>query len=80
VDDVLGRLKSAIEGEDVQKIKQLSEELTQSSHKLAEALYQQASKAGQDQAGGPDAEGSSAGVQPDEDVVDADFEEVKEDK
>jgi molecular chaperone DnaK len=80
VDDVVGRLKSAMEGEDVQKIKQLSEELTQSSHKLAEALYQQASKAGQEHAGGPDAEGASAGAQTDDDVVDADFEEVKEDK
>jgi len=80
VDDVVGRLKSAMEGEDVQKIKQLSEELTQSSHKLAEALYQKASKAGQDQAGGPDTGGASAGAQPDEDVVDADFEEVKDNK
>jgi len=80
VDDVIVRLKSAMEGEDTEKITQLNEELTQSSHKLAEALYQQASQAGQDPAGDPDAEGASADAQPDEDVVDADFEEVKEDK
>ncbi|MFO7557591.1 MAG: molecular chaperone DnaK [Desulfobacterales bacterium] len=80
VDDVISRLKSAMEGEDVEKIKQLSEELTQSSHKLAEALYQQASQSGQDQAGDTDAGGSSTGAQADDDVVDADFEEVKEDK
>ena len=81
VDDIIGRLKSAMEGEDTEKIKQLSEELTQSSHKLAEAMYQQASQSGQEQAGGgPDAEGASTDAQTDDDVVDADFEEVKEDK
>jgi molecular chaperone DnaK len=78
IDDVIGRLKKAIEGEDTDLIKQLSEELTQSSHKLAEAMYQQASQAGQDHAGNP-GEGSSKGAaQPDDDVVDADFEEVKD--
>ncbi len=80
VDDVVIRLKSAMEGEDVEKIKQLSEELTQSSHKLAEALYQQASQSGQEQTGDTDAGGSSTGAKADDDVVDADFEEVKEDK
>ncbi|MEN8243772.1 MAG: molecular chaperone DnaK [Thermodesulfobacteriota bacterium] len=72
-------LKKALEGEDTEEIKRLSEALTQASHKLAEAMYQQAS---QDQAppeGGPAGEegGSTAGA-PEDDVVDADFEEVKE--
>jgi molecular chaperone DnaK len=80
VDDVISRLKSAMEGEDTEKIKKLSEELTQSSHKLAEAIYQQASQSGQEQAGGPDAGGASTGAHTDDDVVDADFEEVKEGK
>ncbi|MFH2064710.1 MAG: molecular chaperone DnaK [Pseudomonadota bacterium] len=77
IDDVIGRLKKATEGEDTELIKQLSEELTQSSHKLAEAMYQQASQAGQDHAGNP-GEGSKGAAQPEDDVVDADFEEVKD--
>ena len=40
-------LQKALEGEDTEEIKRLSEALTQASHKLAEAMYQQAS---QDQA------------------------------
>jgi molecular chaperone DnaK len=70
-----------MEGDDVAEIKRLSEELTQASHKLAEAMYQKASQtdqqqAGADAAGGPEQPGPST---PDEDVVDADFEEVKDD-
>jgi molecular chaperone DnaK len=74
-------LRTAIEGEDTEEIKRLSEELTNVSHKLAEAMYQQASAAGQQAAGGPGAESAeqAGGAAPDEDVVDADFEEVKED-
>ena len=79
VADAVSTLKKAMETEDVAEIKRLSEELTNASHKLAEAMYQQAS-AGQQQEGAaegsPDQPGSAA---PEEDVVDADFEEVKED-
>jgi molecular chaperone DnaK len=77
-------LRKAMEGEDPEEIKRLSEELTQASHKLAEAMYQQASQDGTQ--GGPGAgPQTGAGDQqgaapPDDDVVDADFEEVKEDK
>jgi molecular chaperone DnaK len=80
VEDAIAALRKAMENDDAQEIKRLSEELTQKSHKLAEAMYQQASQAGGQQAGaagGPDAGSARA---PEEDVVDADFEEVKEDK
>ncbi len=79
VEDAAAALKKAMEGEDVEEIKRLSEELTQVSHKLAEAMYQQASAADQ-QAPGDDAESAdqAGGAAPEEDVVDADFEEVKE--
>jgi molecular chaperone DnaK len=79
VTEASAALKKAMEGEDVEEIKRLSEELTQVSHKLAEAMYQQASAADQ-QAPGADAEnaGQAGGAAPEEDVVDADFEEVKE--
>jgi molecular chaperone DnaK len=75
-------LKKAMEGDDTEEIKRLSEELTQVSHKLAEAMYKQASQADDQQAGAqPGAEDSAqAGPSaPEEDVVDADFEEVKDD-
>ncbi len=76
-------LKKAIEGEDTEEIKRLTEALTQASHKLAEAMYKQASQAGDQQAGTEG--GAESGAQPgpspaDDDVVDADFEEVKDDK
>ncbi len=78
VEDAASALKKAMEGEDAEEIKRLSEELTQVSHKLAEAMYQQASASDQ-QAGAGD-EGQAGGAAPEEDVVDADFEEVKEDE
>ena len=79
VEEASAALKKAMEGEDVEEIKKLSEELTQVSHKLAEAMYQQASADGQ-QAPGADADqdDQAGGAAPEEDVVDADFEEVKE--
>jgi molecular chaperone DnaK len=72
-------LKTAIEGEDTEEIKRRSEELTNVSHKLAEAMYQQASAAGQQAGPGAESAEQPGGAAPDEDVVDADFEEVKED-
>jgi len=46
VDEAATALKTAIEGEDTAEIKRLSDELTNVSHKLAEAMYQQASATG----------------------------------
>jgi len=78
VEDAISNLRKAMEGEDPAEIKRLSDELTNSSHKLAEAMYQQASASQQQGAsGGP---GGAGGAAPEEDVVDADFEEVKEDE
>jgi len=63
-------------------MKSASDNLTQTSHKLAEAMYAKASQ----QAGGPEAgtaqgQESGAGAKgSEEEVVDADFEEVKDDK
>jgi molecular chaperone DnaK len=82
IEAAVGDLKKAMEAEDPEAIKQKCEELTQASHKLAEAMYQEAAKSG-DQAGasqdGGGQEANAGGAQ-DDDVVDADFEEVKEDK
>ncbi len=82
VEEAVADLKKAMEGDDPDQIKAKSDALTQASHKLAEAMYQQAAQSEQAGGAGP---GSEAGAQgggaaQDEDVVDADFEEVKEDK
>jgi len=68
-------LKKAMEGENAEEIKRLSDELTQASHKLAETMYAKASE--QAQAGAAGADEPSGEAAKDEDVVDADFEEVK---
>ncbi len=79
IEDAIARVKKAIEGDDVAAIKKAQDELTSASHKLAEAMY---SKTASQQAGAGPQAGPGAGAQAgagkkDEDVVDADFEEVK---
>ena len=69
-------LKKAMEGENTEEIKRLTEELTQASHKLAEAMYAKASQQESQAGGSAGAESDGSGPK-DEDVVDADFEEVK---
>ena len=94
IESAKDRLKAVLDSDNLDEIKRLSEELTNSSHKLAEAMYQQAAQAGAAGAAGagPDMGGGSAfgGQQqadpnqkpgssnPDDDVVDADYEEVKD--
>ncbi|MBU2620892.1 MAG: Hsp70 family protein, partial [Proteobacteria bacterium] len=81
VDEAINRLKKAMEGESASEIKKLTEELTQESHKLAEAMYKQASQqAGEQQDGGAAGASQEKRSKGEEDVVDADFEEVKDDK
>lgn len=82
VESTIEPLKKAMEGDDTEEIKRLTEEMTQAAHKLAEAMYQQASQADaqqQDGAGGAAGQEQDGPSAPDEDVVDADFEEVKDD-
>ena len=85
VEEAVASLRKAMEGDDVERIRSLSEELTQSSHKLAEAIYQQTAQSEQAQQGGAGAEaggagGAAGGASAEDDVVDADFEEVKDKK
>jgi molecular chaperone DnaK len=73
--------RSAMEGTDAAALKQATERLSQSAMKLGEAMYkaqqaeQTADTTGQSGPGQP-----SGGAQPDEKVVDAEFEEVDEKK
>ncbi len=80
IEESITALRKAMEGEDAAEITRVSEELTQASHKLAEAMYQQASQNEQQAGAGAESSEQAAGGAgaADEDVVDADFEEVKD--
>ncbi len=82
IESIIEKLKEAIKGSDVEQIKKLNEELTQASHKLAEAAYKQSAEAGQQGEGAPgfDPSQQQKDKKSDEDIVDADFEEVKDSK
>ena len=75
VEAALEALKTALNGTDAAEIKAKSEALTQTSMKMGEALY----KAAQAEAENEAASGTDSS-QSGEDVVDADFEEVDDDK
>jgi len=76
IDQAIERLRKAMEGDDVGEIKRLTDELTQASHKLAEAMYAKASQQQAQAAGGGGGEASGGEASKGDDVVDADFEEV----
>ncbi|MDY6823606.1 MAG: molecular chaperone DnaK [Thermodesulfobacteriota bacterium] len=80
IESKLEELKKAKEDENTEKIKQLCEEVSQASHKLAEHMYQQASQEGAQQSGTGEAggQGASGGgsSSKDDDVIDADYEEA----
>ena len=74
VETAVNDLKTALQGEDKDAIKQNTDALAQASMKLGEAMYQ--ASQGQAGAGGG---GPSAEAGPDDKVVDVDFEEIKDD-
>ncbi|GLQ05265.1 molecular chaperone DnaK [Sneathiella chinensis] len=78
VETALTELTEAKDSDDVEGIKAKMEALQQASMKLGEAVYAQSQTEGAAEAGS-DAEGSTSSSN-DEDVVDADFEEVNEEK
>ncbi len=78
IESAIAEVKEALKGSDVSRIRTSVDNLIQASHKLAEAVYAQASAG----AGGPGREpsGSDFGPGGDEEVIDADYEVVDEDK
>jgi|UniRef100_A0A7V6A3G4 molecular chaperone DnaK len=80
IEDHIKRLKEAMEGTDVQAIKARSDELMKASHKVAETMYAQAGAAGAGAGAGAGAQAHAEGQakKPEEDVVEAEFEEVKD--
>ena len=70
-------LKKALEEDDVEAIKEKADALAQASMKLGEAMYQ---ASGQDGGGEPPPDGDAGDAsESGDDIVDADFEEVKDD-
>jgi len=76
IEDASSALKEAIKGTDIEDIKKKTETLVQTSMKLGEAIYKsQEKKSDSSKDGSKNGEGKK-----DDNVVDADFEEVKEEK
>ncbi|MEL6204242.1 MAG: molecular chaperone DnaK [Pseudomonadota bacterium] len=71
----MGPLEEALQGEDVGKIKSGIQNLTEAAMKLGEAIY----KAEQEKAGEAAPEGEDEPRSVDDDIVDADFEDLGED-
>ncbi len=85
INEAITELKTSMEGEDAEALKAGIEKLTQAFHKASESIYKAADEAGQGeqgQADGPQPESDDGGQQEsdkdDDDVVDADFEEIKD--
>ena len=82
IDAALKKAKEALEGQDADAMRKAAEDLSQSSHKLAEAMYAKASQkqAAQKEDSDDDGDkgGNADGGKKKDDVVDADFTEVKE--
>ncbi len=76
IEDEANSLKEALKGEDIEDIKKKTETLVQASMKLGEAIYksQQSTKPDSGKDDGKDEKDKK-----DDNVVDADFEEVKDD-
>ena len=76
IESASSELQKALEGDDVGEIRAKTDALMQASHKLAEAVYQQAQQ--QTSASG-DGSGNGGGAQ-DENVEEADYEVIDEDE
>ncbi|MDD5747782.1 MAG: molecular chaperone DnaK [Actinomycetota bacterium] len=77
IETAMNDLREALKGTDISRIKSAMENLVQASHKLAETVYAQASASG---TGTEEASGSTSSDSGEEEVIDADYEVVDEDK
>ncbi|MFD2231375.1 molecular chaperone DnaK [Alkalimarinus sediminis] len=76
IEAAIAELEEAIKGDDKEDIEAKTQKLTEASSKLAEKLYAEQAQAAEGAQGAPEGENA----QSQEDVVDAEFEEVKDDK
>ncbi|HEY0441101.1 MAG TPA: molecular chaperone DnaK [Xanthobacteraceae bacterium] len=81
IENAMADLREAVKGDDAEAIKTKTQTLAQASMKLGEAMYAQSQSGGDGgAAGGPAGPGAGASGGPKEDVVDAEFTEVDDDK
>jgi molecular chaperone DnaK len=80
VEQAVADLRGALEKEDPADIKAKTEALSQAAMKIGEVMYRAQQEEGAGGPGGPGAGGGQAGGQQEEGVVDAEFEEVDDDK
>src|SRR5216110_2672459 len=78
VESALADAKQALESQDTTRIRGATDVLGRASHKLAEALYAKASQAGKSDEAPPRGDGAAPEGKGKDDVVEAEFEEVKE--
>ena len=82
IDAALKKAREVLDGQDADAMRKAAEELSQASHKLAEAMYAKASQQQSPQQPDTDKQdgpgGEAASGKKKDDVVDADFTEVKE--
>ncbi|MEO6163522.1 MAG: molecular chaperone DnaK [Candidatus Binatia bacterium] len=81
IEAALKQAKETLEGQDAEAMRKAAEALSQSSHKLAEAMYAKASQQQAAQQAGEkadDKDAAAGGAKKKDDVVDADFTEVKD--
>ncbi|GAK49296.1 chaperone protein dnaK [Candidatus Moduliflexus flocculans] len=79
IEAALKKTKEAVESNDTDRIKSAMNELTQASHKMAEAMYKQQGASGPQAGptGGPQGGAQAGSGKRNDDVVDAEFEDVK---
>jgi molecular chaperone DnaK len=80
IEDAVAALKSVKDGDDADAIKAKTDALAQASFKLGEALYKSQQAGAQAEAGDAAGGNGAGGAQAKEGVVDADFEEVDENR
>jgi molecular chaperone DnaK len=82
IESAVKDLEEVMKGDDKDAIEAKTKVLTDASAKMAERLYAQSSaqQAGEAGSGGQESSESSSSSKSDDDVVDAEFEEVKDDK
>ena len=75
IEDASANLRNALKGTDLEEIKKKTQDLVQASMKLGEAIYKSQQGAKPNDAPKDDSQGEN---KKDDNVVDADFEEVKD--
>ncbi|MEY3661063.1 MAG: molecular chaperone DnaK, partial [Pseudomonadota bacterium] len=83
IETAITALEAVAKGDDLQAIKDRTEDLSKAASGLAQRMYEEAAKSGAGASAGTSDAGSSgagAGGKASDDAVDAEFEEVKDDK